>query len=206
MIYVICGMIGSILMYVGDMFLYFFKEEIKGTYATKQIIQTMTQASYKRIMIGSLLAIPACIFNCIGILHLNQIAISSTHARNAMLLLLVSFISGAIYHSQFMYFGILNRFNHTRDLDVAYKTYMYLLKNLVFGMYAASFLYLALMIGLKQTILPWWYVFFTPLLVFLWIPLLKKLKQPLYMLLVGGWGNLPIVIYYIAVLVFLMKS
>lgn len=205
MIYVICGMIGSLLMYVGDMFLYFFKEEIKGTYATKQIIETMTRFSYKRIMIGSLLAIPACIFNCIGILHLNTIAISRVHARNGMLLLLVFFISGAIYHSQFMYYGILNRFNHTSDLDDAYKKYMHLLKNLVFGMYAASFLYLAFMIGFCKTILPWWYVFFTPLLVFLWIKVLKKLKQPLYMLLVGGWGNLPIVIYYGAVFGFLMK-
>ena len=58
---------------------------------------------------------------------------------------------------------------------------------------------LAFVCGL--TVFPRWVAIFSPGVLFLLLPLLKKLPKGLHMIICGGWSNLISVIYYTVAIV-----
>ncbi|MCR5154373.1 MAG: hypothetical protein K6B75_05945 [Lachnospiraceae bacterium] len=74
-------------------------------------------------------------------------------------------------------------------------------KKVAFGIQAVGFIGMALMIVLGFTLLPRWMVVFTPLVLVLLLPLVRKLPKGLHMVICGGWTNLISVIYYAAVII-----
>lgn len=114
-------------------------------------------------------------------------------------------ICGGAYHSHCAYLGLQGRYQNETAMNEVQK-YMNVQKMLAFGLQGIGFLLLAIVVILKFTVFPRWLVLFTPGILFLLLPITRKLPKGLHMIIGGGWTNLISVIYYgVALVVSLLE-
>lgn len=196
-IFLIVGLVGAILMFAGDMVLYYNKEDYVGATTLEPIVAIMKKESRRRLYIGGLLGPVAAFFYCVGYYHLVLVVKEEFQILGWICFFINCFaiICGGAYHSHFAYLGLIGRYDSKEALEEVSK-FMNVQKTVAFGAQAIGFLMMAIFILLKWTVFPRWMFFVTPGILFLLVPVTRKLPKGLHMIISGGWTNLISVIYY----------
>lgn len=202
---VFLGALGSLLMFTGDMLLYYDKKDYDSKDTINSVIEIMKNVKTNRLYFGGLLG-PICSFiYIIGLYHIVLIS-QENYLRFGRLVFFVNVIGlilGGSYHIQCAYLGLLSR----HDKGDSFKEFLKFLKfqaKISFGIMALGNLGLTLMILSEYTILPRWQVFFTPLVLIILTPIVDKLPKGLHIIIRGGWLNLIYFIYYMSLMVYLL--
>lgn len=189
------GILGAILMYVGDMLLYYTNEPIANF--EDEILPIMSKVSFTRLTLGGLLG-PLCASMYLVGYYQIFLAIKPNHKKMAMIvfaLLGVAIFFGGTFHAHFASMGFASHFNHSAILDeiqaYAITTYfVMLLLNLI------GFVLLAYLILFKKTPYPKWIVLCTPLVLIWFSNVVQLLPQPFKMIIAGGWSNITAIIFF----------
>ena len=169
----IVGLAGALLMFCGDMTLYYDKNDFIHDGTINPIVNIMKKLPPLRVMIGGWIGpVAAFLLCCLGI------------------------IAGGAYHSHCAYLGLLGAEEQRSDLDIAMKYFQKLPLILYIGE-GLGLLGLLVLMVMGKTIYPRWMAVLSPGALFLLKPLSRKLPKGLHMILCGGFSNVIFVIYYI---------
>lgn len=195
------GLAAAILMFCGDMLLYFTtdKFEMDGTFAP--YIRIMKKLPGWRLKLGGLLGPVAAFFYCIGYWHIILAAAGDvkTPAAIAALICCLGSIVGGAYHSQFTYFGLLGKKEDQAGLAAVSKN-VTLLSRVSLSLIAVGLVILGVLVVMGKTCYPPWFVVLTPAVTYFLSFLWGRLPQPFRIVLMGGWYNLIFVIFFGAAL------
>lgn len=191
------GLIGALLMFCGDMTLYFDKDDYVQDGTINPIIDIMKKLPPKRVMLGGLIGPVAAFLYCIGFYHIVLITDEAFHnaAFAAFLLSCFGIIAGGAYHSHCAYLGLLGADEHRDGLDIAMKYFQKLALILYVGE-GLGLLILIVLIALGKTVFPQWMALISPGVLFLLKPLSRKLPKGLHMVICGGYTNFIFIVYY----------
>ena len=199
------GLLGSLLMFVGDMLLYFTTEEIVDI--ERELLASMGSVPPARFFAGGIVAPFATFMYIPGFYHI-YLRVKNTHkiwGRWIFGILSLGIISGGAFHACFPAFGIVAAQGHP-ELINSLTEYTSLLGDLAFGCFGLGWLLYTYIVLRKQADFPRWTVFFTPLvtvwLVFLW----HTLPAPFEVILAGGWFSLMFTVFYIVALTTAKRS
>ena len=199
---ILIGLLGSFLMFLGDMTLYYDPNDYDGKDTINNIIGIMKNVSIKRLYIGGLLG-PICAFiYCIGFFHI-VLGIQEKYLTIGWFVFLINvfgMILGGAYHIQCAYLGLLSRYENKGAFDEFLKFLKFQAK-IVFGIMAIANIALALIILFGFTVFPRWQALFTPMFLLIVTPLADRLPKGVHMIIRGGWFNLIYFIYYLTLLI-----
>lgn len=199
---ILIGLLGSFLMFLGDMTLYYDPNDYDSKDTMNNIIGIMKNVSIKRLYIGGLLG-PICAFiYCIGFLHI-VLAIEEKYLNLGWFVFLINvfgMILGGAYHIQCAYLGLLSRYENKGVFDEFLKFLKFQAK-IVFGLMALANLAITLLILFGFTVFPRWQALFTPIFLLILTPIADRLPKNLHMIIRGGWFNLIYFIYYLSLLI-----
>ena len=182
------GLIGALLMFCGDMTLYFDKDDYVQDGTINPIIDIMKKLPPKRVMLGGLIGPVAAFLYCIGFYHIVLITDEAFHnaAFAAFLLSCFGIIAGGAYHSHCAYLGLLGADEHRDGLDIAMK-YFQKLALILYAGEGLGLLILIVLMALGKTVFPQWMALMSPGVLFLLKPLSRKLPKGLHMVICGGY-------------------
>lgn len=199
---ILIGLLGSFLMFLGDMILYYDSKDYDGKDTINSIIGIMKSVSIKRLYTGGLLG-PICAFiYCIGFYHI-ILATQEKYLNLAWFVFLINIfgmILGGAYHIQCAYLGLLSRYENKGAFDEFLKFLKFQAK-IVFGIMASANIAITLIILFGLTIFPRWQALFTPIFLLIFTPLAERLPKGIHMIIRGGWFNLIYFIYYLSLLI-----
>ena len=199
---ILIGLLGSFLMFLGDMTLYYDPNDYDGKDTINNIIGIMKNVSIKRLYIGGLLG-PICAFiYCIGFFHI-VLGIQEKYLTIGWFVFLINvfgMILGGAYHIQCAYLGLLSRYENKGAFDEFLKFLKFQAK-IVFGIMAIANITLVLVILFGLTVFPRWQALFTPIFLLIVTPLADRLPKGVHMIIRGGWFNLIYFIYYLSLLI-----
>lgn len=204
-IVLLIGLIGAILMFLGDMTLYYNKNDYAADGTLNPIIDIMKRESRTRLYLGGMLGPVAAFIYCIGYYHL-VLFIDDRFVIAGWVCFLVNclgIICGGAYHSHCANLGLIGRLENQDAMDEVLK-YMNVQKIVAFGLQAVGFLALAVFIIAGWTTLPRWMAVLTPGVLVMLTPIMRKLPKGFHMIICGGWTNLISVIYYGAALIIML--
>lgn len=199
---IIIGLLGSFFMFLGDMTLYYDRNDYDSKDTINSVVAIMKKVSKPRLYLGGMMGPLGAFLYCLGLYHI-ILAFQATHLTLAWILFLTNtlgLILGGAYHIQCAYLGLLSR----HDNQSAFEEFLKFLKFqalIVFSVMALGNLGLSLSILLGFTVFPRWQALFTPLFLVLLTPLVGKLPKGLHMVIRGGWLNLIYFIYYLSLLI-----
>ena len=196
------GLIGAVLMFCGDMTLYFDKNDYKQTGTLEPIIEIMKALPKRRVMLGGLIGPVAAFLYYIGFYHIVLITDESAYILSyaAFLLNCFGIIAGGAYHSHCAYLGLLGNDDQRKNLDIVMRYFSKLSVLLYIGE-GLGLLLLIILIVTGKTILPIWMALLSPGVLFLLKPLARKLPKGFHMVISGGFTNIIFVVYYLAMLI-----
>lgn len=199
---VLTGLIAGLLMFCGDMLLYYDKKDYVSDGKFDSVIDIMKNISVKRLYAGGLIGPIAAFLYCIGYYHIVLIAEDkiSVLAMIAFLSSCMGIIIGGAYHSHCAYLGLIGRLDDKKAMDTVIK-YFTVINKLSLLFQAAGLLIILICTVFGRTLLPNYFVIFTPGALYLLLPLMKKLPKGIHIIICGGWANLIFVIYYLALLI-----
>ncbi|CCN41387.1 conserved hypothetical protein [Vibrio nigripulchritudo SO65] len=194
--YLLLGMMGAVLMYVGDMLLYFTAEPLADSPVA--ILLVMTEVSDARLFWGGFVGPVAAflyLFGFIGV-FLN---LDAGKMRNAVFAIFgLAIVIGGAYHSQFTHIGVVGKLSEEALLRSWDISVIYLF--VIFGMFALASLLFSYMVLRRQSLLSRKVVFFSPLpMMLLGSILMDVMVQPFSIIIGGGWYNIMMFIFFIAV-------
>ena len=199
---ILIGLLGSFLMFLGDMTLYYDPNDYDGKDTINNIIGIMKNVSIKRLYIGGLLG-PICAFiYCIGFFHI-VLGIQEKYLTIGWFVFLINvfgMILGGAYHIQCAYLGLLSRYENKGAFDEFLKFLKFQAK-IVFGIMAIANIAIALIILFGLTVFPRWQALFTPIFLIILTPIAERLPKGLHMIIRGGWLNIIFFIYYLSLLI-----
>lgn len=201
----LAGILGAMLMFTGDMFLYggFYSGAEFSEYSRK----IMSEIPLLRLMIGGAIGPIGSILYAIGFWHIflalkpgSKILSKITFSAFASMM-----IVGGAFHSGFVNTGLILRAKnsiHAPDLEVMKSliaqsnTYIHFLYNIIYflGLIATiTYLYVILF---KKTYYPKWIVLFTPTLLLFTAPVAKLIPSPAGGIIYGGYNNLTFLLFF----------
>ena len=194
----VIGLVGALLMFCGDMILYYDKNDFVHDGTITPIINIMKELPAKRIMIGGWIGPVAAFLYCLGFYHIVLVTDETLYkwAFAAFLFNCLGIIAGGAYHSHCVYLGLLGAEEQRDDLNIVMKYFQKLPLILYIGEGLGLLVYLVLMVSGK-TLFPRWMAVLSPGVLFLLKPLSRKLPRGLHMILCGGFSNIIFVVYYI---------
>ena len=200
------GLAGALLMFAGDMLLYYTPEDF--SYSAKSsseekinaIIDVMKRLPAKRVMAGGMIGPVAAFLYCVGFYHIVLMTNDQSHALAIAAFLLI--IAGGAYHSHCAYLGLLGDDRNRDALNTVMK-YFQKLPLILYAGEGIGFLLLIILIAAGKTVLPRWMFLLSPGILFLLKPIVGRLPKGIRIIVSGGWTNLISVIYYAAVLIVL---
>ena len=199
---ILIGLLGSFLMFLGDMTLYYDPDDYDSKDTINSIVGIMKNVSIKRLYIGGLLG-PICAFiYCIGFYHI-VLATQEKYLTIGWFVFLINvlgMILGGTYHIQCAYLGLLSRHENKGAFDEFLKFLKFQAK-IVFGIMAIANITLVLVILFGFTVFPRWQALFTPIFLLILTPLAERLPKGLHIIIRGGWFNLLYFIYYFSLLI-----
>ncbi len=199
---IIIGLLGSFFMFLGDMTLYYDRNDYDSKDTINSVVAIMKKVSKPRLYLGGIMGPLGAFLYCLGLYHI-ILAFQTTHLTLAWILFLTNtlgLILGGTYHIQCAYLGLLSR----HDNQGVFEEFLKFLKFqalIVFSIMALGNLGLSLSILLGFTVFPRWQALFTPLFLILLTPLVGKLPKGLHMVIRGGWLNLIYFVYYLSLLI-----
>lgn len=194
------GMIGiaaALLMFAGDMLLYFTTQPVVMDGSFAPYVDIMSRLPAWRLFLGGVLGPVSAFLYCIGYYHIAQ---AFGPARRKMGLLVFALYSlgivvGGAYHAQFTLLGTVGK-TGSDGAVAAVTDSISLLSSASMVPIAVASVLLAVYIVLGRTAYPRWFVLFTPLVLVLLQTPLSLLPQPLLIVLFGGWNNLLFVVFF----------
>ncbi|KGF07208.1 membrane protein [Tissierellia bacterium S5-A11] len=199
---ILIGLLGSFLMFLGDMILYYDPNDYDRKDTINNITGIMKNLSIKRLYLGGLLG-PICAFiYSIGFFHI-VLSIDEKYLNLGWFIFLINIfgmILGGSYHIQCAYLGLLSRYENKGAFDEFLKFLKFQAK-IVFGTMAIANIGTTLIILFGFTVFPRWQALFTPIFLLILTPLADRLPKGLHMIIRGGWFNLIYVIYYLSLLI-----
>jgi hypothetical protein len=208
MIYVvIVGLAGALLMFAGDMLLYYTPEDFaydsKSSSSEKiqAIVDVMKKLPAKRVMVGGMIGPVSAFLQCVGFYHIVLMTDDGMKslAMAAFLLSCFGMMTGGAYHSHCAYLGLLGE-ERFRDALAVVETYFQKLPLLYYPGMGIGFLLLAILIGSGHTFLPRWMFLLSPGILFLLRPAVGHLPKGIRIIVSGGWTNWISILYYLAAL------
>ena len=199
---ILIGLLGSFLMFLGDMTLYYDPNDYDGEDTINNIIGIMKNVSIKKLYIGGLLG-PICAFiYCIGFFHI-VLDIQEKYLTIGWFVFLINvfgMILGGAYHIKCAYLGLLSRYENKGAFDEFLK-FLKLQAKIVFVTMGLGNIGIAILMLLGFTVFPRWQVLFTPIFLIILTPLAERLPKGVHMIIRGGWFNLLYFIYYFSLLI-----
>lgn len=199
---ILIGILGSFLMFLGDMTLYYDPNDYDGKDTINNIIGIMKNVSIKRLYIGGLLGLICAFIYCIGFFHI-VLGIQEKYLTIGWFVFLINvfgMILGGAYHIQCAYLGLLSRYENKGAFDEFLKFLKFQAK-IVFVTMGLGNIGIAILMLLGFTVFPRWQVLFTPIFLIILTPLAERLPKGLHMIIRGGWFNLIYFIYYLSLLI-----
>lgn len=207
MIYIMTGLLGALLMFAGDMLLYYTPEDFdyepdRNQNVIQAVVNVMKTLPAGRVSLGGVLGTVASFLYCIGFYHIIVITDNAWKlmAYVAFFASCLGIISGGAYHTHCAYLGLLGDDRYTEAREIAINYFSKLIWIMYIGEGIGYFL-LVFLIVTNHTILPQWTFLLTPGILFLLKKPLRRLPKGIRVIISGGWSNLISVIYYIAVMV-----
>ena len=202
------GLAGALLMFVGDMLLYYTPEDFAcGPKSSAEerinaIIDVMKELPAGRVMAGGMIGPIAAFLYCIGFYHIVLMTNEQTYtlAMAAFLLSCFGIIIGGAYHSHCAYLGLLGDDGGRNALNAAMK-YFQKMPLILYAGEGIGFLLLIFLIVTGKTVLPRWIFLLSPGMLFLLKPAVSRLPKGARVIISGGWMNLISVIYYSVVMI-----
>lgn len=198
----IAGLMAGILMFCGDMLLYYDKRDYVSDGTFNSVIDIMKDVSEKRLYAGGLIGPVAAFLYCVGYYHIVLIASSEIYvlAMIGFLSSCMGIIIGGAYHSHCAYLGLIGKLDNKKAMDTIIQ-YFSLINKFSFLFQIIGLLILLICIACGWTVLPIYFAVFTPGILYLLLPLMKKLPKGIHIIICGGWNNLIFVIYYLVLLI-----
>ena len=200
--FLIIGLVSALFMFAGDMLLYFTKEKMHpdGTFAP--VIEVMKKVSYNRLTAGGAIGPVAAAGYCAGFYSFVLCADASARpfAAAAFAICSLGMIIGGAYHSQCAYLGLIGKTGEESSLSIVTKN-ITTLSAMSTAFTAAGLLIFGALVLLGRTEFPRIFVLLTPVVTYFLRYLWKRLPQPLYIILYGGWSNLMFAVFYVAAIV-----
>lgn len=198
----IIGLAGALLMFAGDMLLYYDRNDFIHDGTLQPIIDIMKKLPARRVMLGGPIGPIAAFLYCIGFYHMVLISDPSSHtlAFIGFLSCCLGIIAGGAYHSHCAYLGLLGQDEQKDDLKIVTDYFqklpliMYLFEGI--GLLILIFLFIT-----RKTILPARMFLITPGVLFLFRSPARKLPKGLHMILCGGFTNVIFIIYYLIMVI-----
>ena len=198
LIWLMLGLSAAIIMFVGDMLLYYDKQDYvsDGTFHT--VIALMKKVSDKRLYVGGIIGPIAAFLYCLGYVHIFYIVHKSCLAVSVFCFMICSLaiVVGGAYHSHCSYLGIIGKLEDDKSMNSIIK-YFSIINMISMIFQVIGLLTLAILIVCGFTILPRWFSLLTPGVLYLLLPLWKRLPKGIHIIVCGGWANLIFVIYYV---------
>ena len=202
------GLAGALLMFAGDMLLYYTPEDFacdpKSSAEEKinAIIDVMKGLPTRRVIAGGMIGPIAAFLYCVGFYHIVLMTGEQAHtlAMAAFLLSCFGVITGGAYHSHFAYLGLLGD-DRNRDVLNAAMMYFQKMPLILYAGEGLGFLLLIFLIATGKTVLPRRMFLLSPGMLFLLKHAVGRLPKGIRIIISGGWTNLISVIYYAAVLI-----
>lgn len=197
------GFIGALSLYVGDMLLYGTTAKLPENIDDNTIKVLLKKSSSRRLFFGSILGPFAAIMSAFGAYHIPLMAVdqSRTLAMILFVLFVLSFSFSGAYHMAFILLGDAAHVEDDYIFQKIIQGTFAKIKLLVFGLLGISSIVLATFIVFGGLTIPRYFVIFSPFVLFILMPLLKKIPQPVGIFIWGGWTNLVFVIYYSILLI-----
>ena len=196
------GLMGSLLMFAGDMLLYFTRGPYDMDGTLRPYLRIMRDVSDRRVRAGGALGPIAAFLYVAGFAAL-PLAAQGDFAWLvwvAAALLSFALICGGAYHAQYVYLSLIAKAGHDDLYDAVSSNIMFLSRFAIMPMYL-GFVVLGVAIAFGQTVFPPWLAVLTPVVTsflgFVWM----RVPQPARCVLFGGWNNLVFTIMFAAMLV-----
>lgn len=199
------GIAGTLLMFAGDMLLYFTTSPIPDI--DNGLLISMGEIPFGRLVIGGMIGPLAAILYTAGFYHL-LLRVEKTSRKVSWLvfsILTISMIIGGAYHAFFPAFGVVSAQGHP-EIIPNLLSYAVLLAAVSFSLMGIGWILLCVLVLQKKTSLPRWIVFITPLTTIWLISIWNMLTQPLDIVIAGGWYNLMHTIVFMAAMLTLKNN
>lgn len=199
----VVGLIAALLMFCGDMLLYYDKRDYVSDGMFNSVIEIMKNVSEKRLYAGGLIGPIAAFLYCVGYYHIVLISNNelSVLAIIAFLSSCMGIIIGGAYHSHCAYLGLIGKLDNKKAMDTVIHYFSFINKfSLLFQSIGLLILLICIICG--WTMLPNCFAVITPGILYLLLPLMKKLPKGIHIIVCGGWSNLIFVIYYLVLLIY----
>ncbi len=205
-ILLLIGVLASSIMYIGDLLLYYSKDEYDKKIGYRSLNKIMSSVSTYKIMggiskrrtrMGALLGVFAGFLGAIASFHIYTLMDSEYKSLGLTISLIwmLSFMVGGTFHSHWFYFSFINELD-----DKVFKLvedYVEILRKITYVAYTLGNALLFIVILFQIIKIPIYALIVTPAALFYLLIILIKLPQPYYLAIVGGWGNIPFIIYYV---------
>ena len=193
--YLIIGLIGSIIMFIGDMLYYYNKEDYDSN-NINTLIDLMKKSGKKRIFIGSIIGPFASILYAYGFYSI-VLAIKEKYiffGEISFGLLAIGIILAGFYHGNFLRLALV-RDNDKKTLKSLMKFLNYF-KLISFSIIAAGLFINLILTITDNTLYSRGTFLFNPLIILLFFPLFRRLPKHYQTIICGGIDNLVFVIYF----------
>lgn len=199
------GLLGSILMFAGDMLLYFTSGAYDMDGTLRPYMRIMRDVPAGRVRVGGALGPVAAFLYVLGFAGLALVARGdlSWLVWLAAALLAFALVCGGAYHAQYVYLSVIAKAGREELYDEVTGNIMFVMRFATVPMYL-GFIVLGVAIVLGQTIFPAWFVVPTPLVTSLLGLVWMHVPQPARCVLFGGWSNLVFTIMFAAMLAFMV--
>lgn len=201
------GILGSILLFVGDMFLFgHFGNAIEFDHNIEIVAQ---HASQTRLFIGGILGPLGAMLSVFGFWHIHL-----NTKKSSPLISLIIFISltcmmffGGSYHTIWTVRMLLFKYplsavdNATLFIS-SFNTFLTTIFIITVAVGYVGGLLLAILILLRKSIYPRWTVLITPGILLLFAPLVKHISSPIGSVVFGGYLNLVFFIFLTCSVIF----
>ena len=195
------GLLSSILMFAGDMLLYFTPGAYDMDGTLRPYLRIMRDVPAGRVRVGGALGPVAAFLYVLGFAGLALVARGSLAwlVWLSAALLAFALVCGGAYHAQYVYLSVIAKAGREDLYDEVAGNIMFVMRFATAPMYL-GFVLLAAGVALGQTTLPAWFAALTPLVTSLLGLVWMRVPQPARCVLFGGWSNLVFTIMFAAML------
>ncbi len=197
--FLMIGLIGALLMFAGDMCLYYDKDDYQDDGTMQPIINIMKKKNKAWLYLGGILGSVASFVYCVGYYHTVLFIADDRYRFIGWICFLINslgIILGGAFHMQCANLGLIARHDNEATMKEVTK-YLTVISVVSFGIMGIGFVILSCLIAFGLTVLPKWMFFVSPLFLFFLRPIVKKLPKGFHMIIYGGWTNWISIIYYV---------
>lgn len=203
----ICGILGGIVLFAGDMLLYYNTE-------STNLLENMSYASDFRIKISGVFALLAAWFYVIGLGQIYYAFKPTTIIpRSIVILTFGSILIGyGVVHGAYIAIAATAKIAVQYQLNIASVTRLATevnntIRMLIYPLFAVLSVVFIQQVWTRKTLYPRWILFFFPLLPFLFQGLISDfLEGPLRVIIIGGFLNIILIVFFSASTISLWHS